>query len=227
MPPGGRYRGIHKPPSHNSKTVDKTESSWTTFSVTRPAKSCGNYRLAYPVAPLNPPGGLPGITPVTTAVTEADERSQYDGNLSGLSRSPYYVRGPVRPVCLPRLSIHVPGRSTGTLPCHPREPPRAKPLYAPVDLWGGREVRPGRCHRAERRLEIWPETPILPKQSFSYRRLSVKQSVLQRNTCSIMPYTTGIRLLGIAQNPADSFPARLLGPTPYHCSPRTRLTGPP
>ena len=60
------------------------------------------------------------------------------------------------------------------------------------------------------RLEIWPETPILPKQSFSYRRLSVKQSVLKRNTCSIMPYMTGIRLLGIAQNPADGFPARLL-----------------
>ena len=31
----------------------------------------------------------------------------------------------------------------------------------------GRYVAPGA-------LEIWPETPILPKPSFSYRRLSMK-----------------------------------------------------
>ena len=27
-----------------------------------------------------------------------------------------------------------------------------------------------------------------------------------------MPYKTGIRLLGVARNPANGFPARLLGP---------------
>ena len=34
--------------------------------------------------------------------------------------------------------------------------------------------------------------------------------VLQRLTCTTGPYKTGIRLLGVAQNPADGFPARLL-----------------
>ena len=38
----------------------------------------------------------------------------------------------------------------------------------------------------------------------------MKQSVLLRITCFTVPYKTGIRLLGVALNPADGFPARLL-----------------
>ena len=33
---------------------------------------------------------------------------------------------------------------------------------------------------------------------------------MQRLTCTTGPYKTGIRLLGVAQNPADGFPARFL-----------------
>ena len=34
---------------------------------------------------------------------------------------------------------------------------------------------------------------------------------MKRNTYTIMPYKTVIRLLGVARNPANGFPARLLG----------------
>ena len=35
--------------------------------------------------------------------------------------------------------------------------------------------------------------------------------MFQRNTCITVPHKTGIRLIGVAQNPANGFPARLLG----------------
>ena len=38
--------------------------------------------------------------------------------------------------------------------------------------------------------------------------------MFQRNTCTTVPHKTGIRLIGVAQNPANGFPARLLGPHP-------------
>ena len=64
---------------------------------------------------------------------------------------------------------------------------------------------------AEYVLEIWPETPILLKLLFSWRRLPpCNDGVLKRIAYTITPYTTVIRLLGVVQNPANGF-ARPLG----------------
>ena len=70
---------------------------------------------------------------------------------------------------------------------------------------------PSTDRRAIAALEIWPETPILPKQLLSQRRLSMKQRALKRISCITVPYKTEIRLLGVAQNSANGFPARVLG----------------
>ena len=35
--------------------------------------------------------------------------------------------------------------------------------------------------------------------------------MFQRNTCTTVPHKTGLRLLGVARNPANGFPARLPG----------------
>ena len=113
--------------------------------------------------------------------------------------------GALGPKLKPRWDVHSRGEKIG--------------LVLPVKLSNPRlendPAGPLALHHL--RISPWPwfrnlagKPRFFPSSRFSYRRLSVKQCVLQRNTCSIMPYTTGIRLLGIAQNPADGFPARLL-----------------
>ena len=53
-----------------------------------------------------------------------------------------------------------------------------------------------------------------PRLSLSRRFLNVDYRCnswfLKRIACTTMPYKTGIRLLGVARNPANGFPARLL-----------------
>ena len=59
-------------------------------------------------------------------------------------------------------------------------------------------------------LETRTETPISPSRRFlnaDYRRTIW---LLKRITYTIIPHKTGIRLLGVARNPANGFPARPL-----------------
>ena len=61
---------------------------------------------------------------------------------------------------------------------------------------------------------IAPNLPLESLDSPSRRFLNVDwrciSGVVKRNTYTIMPYKTVIRLLGVARNPANGFPARLL-----------------
>ena len=59
-------------------------------------------------------------------------------------------------------------------------------------------------------LETWPETPILPKPSFLDVDYRCSNGFLQRMSYTTMPYKTVIRLLVVARNPTNGFPARLL-----------------
>ena len=59
-------------------------------------------------------------------------------------------------------------------------------------------------------LETRTETPILPKSSFSSDDCRCNSGPLNRITDTIMPHKTIIRLSGVARNPANGFPARLL-----------------
>ena len=60
----------------------------------------------------------------------------------------------------------------------------------------------------------WPETPgdAAPGRLFLTSIARCNSGSLQRITYTILPANTGIRLLGVARNPANGFPARLLGP---------------
>ena len=59
-------------------------------------------------------------------------------------------------------------------------------------------------------LETRTETPILPKSSFFSDDCRCNSGFLNRITDTIMPHKTIIRLSGVARNPANGFPARLL-----------------
>ena len=60
-------------------------------------------------------------------------------------------------------------------------------------------------------LETWPETPILPKGSFSQRRWSMFCWFSETLSYATMPNKTVSRLILSAGNGANGFPARLLG----------------
>ena len=65
--------------------------------------------------------------------------------------------------------------------------------------------------RPHQALETRTETPILPKSSFFSDDCRCKGGFLNHITDTIMPHKTIIRLSGVARNPANGFPARLLG----------------
>ena len=69
---------------------------------------------------------------------------------------------------------------------------------------------PGCARTCPSSLETWPGTPILPKRSFSQRRLSLFGGFLRRLSYATMPYKTVIRLFLSARNGSNGFPARLL-----------------
>ena len=62
-----------------------------------------------------------------------------------------------------------------------------------------------------RLLEIWPETRFSPSHRFLYVDYRCNNGLRNRITYTTTPYKTGIRLLRVVQNPANGFPARLLG----------------
>ena len=64
--------------------------------------------------------------------------------------------------------------------------------------------------RPTMKLETRTETPILPKSSFLSDDCSCNSGFLNHITDTIMPHKTIIRLSGVARNPANGFPARLL-----------------
>ena len=63
----------------------------------------------------------------------------------------------------------------------------------------------------ERELEVWPETRFSPSRRFLNVDWRCNSGFLKRIAYTTMPYKTGLRLLGVARNPANGFPARLLG----------------
>ena len=60
-------------------------------------------------------------------------------------------------------------------------------------------------------LEVWPETRFSPSWRFLNVDWRCNSGFLKRIAYTTMPYKTGLRLLGVARNPANGFPARLLG----------------
>ena len=64
-------------------------------------------------------------------------------------------------------------------------------------------------------LEVWPETRFSPSWRFLNVDWRCNSGFLKRIAYTTMPYKTGLRLLGVARNPANGFPARLLGATVY------------
>ena len=63
-----------------------------------------------------------------------------------------------------------------------------------------------------RHLEVWPETRFSPSWRFLNVDWRCNSGFLKRIAYTTMPYKTGLRLLGVARNPANGFPARLLDP---------------
>ena len=59
-------------------------------------------------------------------------------------------------------------------------------------------------------LEVWPETRFSPSRRFLNVDWRCNSGFLKRIAYTTMPYKTGLRLLGVARNPANGFPARLL-----------------
>ena len=59
-------------------------------------------------------------------------------------------------------------------------------------------------------LEVWPETRFSPSRRFLNVDCRCNSGFLKRIAYTTMPYKTGLRLLGVARNPANGFPARLL-----------------
>ena len=59
-------------------------------------------------------------------------------------------------------------------------------------------------------LEVWPETRFSPSQRFLNVDWRCNSGFLKHIAYTTMPYKTGLRLLGVARNPANGFPARLL-----------------
>ena len=66
-------------------------------------------------------------------------------------------------------------------------------------------------------LEVWPETRFSPSRRFLNVDYRCNSGFLKRIAYTTMPYKTGLPLLGVARNPANGFPARLLG-GPVRCS---------
>ena len=60
-------------------------------------------------------------------------------------------------------------------------------------------------------LEVWPETRFSPSRRFLNVDCRCNSGFLKRIAYTPMPYKTGLGLLGVARNPANGFPARLLG----------------
>ena len=59
-------------------------------------------------------------------------------------------------------------------------------------------------------LEVWPETQFSPSRRFLNVDCRCNSGFLKRIAYTTMPYKTGLGLLGVARNPANGFPARLL-----------------
>ena len=59
-------------------------------------------------------------------------------------------------------------------------------------------------------LEVWPETRFSPSRRFLNVDCRCNSGFLKRIAYTTMPYKTRLRLLGVARNPANGFPARLL-----------------
>ena len=89
---------------------------------------------------------------------------------------------------------------------------KRKPPTTPLDRDSNSQRRRSFIKAAYLRLEIWPETPILPSCYFLGVDYRCNDGVLKRIAYTITPYTTVIRLLGVVQNPANGFPARPLAP---------------
>ena len=59
-------------------------------------------------------------------------------------------------------------------------------------------------------LEVWPETRFSPSRRFLNVDWRCNSGFLKRIAYTTMPYKTGLRLVDVARNPANGFPARLL-----------------
>ena len=71
--------------------------------------------------------------------------------------------------------------------------------------------------RRQRSLEVWPETRFSPSRRFLNVDWRCNSGFLKRIAYTTMPYKTGLRLLGVARNPANGFPARLLAGQVVQC----------
>ena len=83
--------------------------------------------------------------------------------------------------------------------------PRMKPFHRPSSQ------TPALALVKTAHLEVWPETRFSPSRRFLNVDCRCNSGFLKRIAYTTMPYKTGLRLLGVARNPANGFPARLLG----------------
>ena len=77
-----------------------------------------------------------------------------------------------------------------------------------IPVYTAQETSP---EQRTRGLEVWPETRFSPSRRFLNVDCRCNSGFLKRIAYTTMPYKTGLRLLGVARNPANGFPARLLG----------------
>ena len=82
-----------------------------------------------------------------------------------------------------------------------------------VISYDGRYVSSGYLPSMFCALEVWPETRFSPSRRFPNVDCRCNSGFLKRIAYTTMPYKTGLGLLGVARNPANGFPARLLGCT--------------
>ena len=87
------------------------------------------------------------------------------------------------------------------------------PSQLGVIFYDGRYVSSGYLPSMFCALEVWPETRFSPSRRFLNVDCRCNSGFLKRIAYTPMPYKTGLGLLGVARNPANGFPARLLGCT--------------
>ena len=93
------------------------------------------------------------------------------------------------------------------------------PSQLGVISYDGRYVSSGYLPSMFCALEVWPETRFSPSRRFLNVDCRCNSGFLKRIAYTTMPYKTGLGLLGVARNPANGFPARLLGCTFAHVGP--------